>query len=321
MTRLLILSPSPLAETVHGLQAVSALRAQWPESRGKLEIDWVAKDVYEPLVRACSAVDRCLVFKRNGGALEFLRLTREVRQVRYDYLFDFQGLLRTGLLTWRAHAKKKVGKAGAREGARAFYHIKVQLPAGRRSHKLEILLQFCTVLGLTPTLSGILRFRGLERMKLDFLRGGPDLRPIVMFPEARRDEKRWPGFKQLTKLILQGDRSRRVVWAGEKYSPDKNAFPEARFLNLTGNTGLLALPAILKQADWVIANDCGPLHLAAAMGVKVLGIYGPTDPRVWGPYPLDSRSNRFIQAPVGNLRLLQAKEVYARFLAVSEEDR
>jgi heptosyltransferase I len=69
----------------------------------------------------------------------------------------------------------------------------------------------------------------------------------------------------------------------------------------------------------VIANDSGPLQLAAALGVNALGIFGPSDPRVWGPYPLTSRSNRFVQAPVSNLRLLQAKEVYARFLSFSAE--
>jgi heptosyltransferase I len=214
MTRLLIIAPTPLAELVHGLQVATSLRAQWPEERGELEIHWVARDLFAPLAQACAAVDRCFVFKRQGGTLDFLRLTREVRETRYDYLFDFQGLLRTGLLTWRAHARKKVGRANAREGASAFYHVKVQPPVGRRHHKLEALLQFCAVLDLEPELAGVLRFRGLERLKLDFVQGKPGLRPVVMFPDSKRDEKNWPGYKQLTKLILQGDRSRRVVWAG-----------------------------------------------------------------------------------------------------------
>jgi ADP-heptose:LPS heptosyltransferase len=67
------------------------------------------------------------------------------------------------------------------------------------------------------------------------------------------------------------------------------------------------------NAAWVIANDSGPLHLAAALGVPVLGIFGPTDPRRHGPYPLLAPTNHVIQAPVGDLRLLPAKEVYARF--------
>ena len=134
-----------------------------------------------------------------------------------------------------------------------------------------------------------------------------------MFPDSRRPERCWPGFKQLTDLLLREDRTRRVVWAGSHYLPDKDAFPPGQFLNLTGNTSVVSLPALVGNAAWVIANDSGPLHLAAALGVPVLGIFGPTDPRRHGPYPLLAPTNHVIQAPVGDLRLLPAKEVYARF--------
>jgi heptosyltransferase I len=72
----------------------------------------------------------------------------------------------------------------------------------------------------------------------------------------------------------------------------------------------------VKRADWVIANDSGPMHLAAALGVRVLGIFGPTDPSLFGPYPLNAPTNVVVQAPVGDLKLLSAKEVYARFQKV-----
>jgi len=55
------------------------------------------------------------------------------------------------------------------------------------------------------------------------------------------------------------------------------------------------------------------MHLAAALAVPVIGIFGPTDPRLFGPYPLTAPTNHVIQAPVGNLHQLTAKEVFARF--------
>jgi len=75
----------------------------------------------------------------------------------------------------------------------------------------------------------------------------------------------------------------------------------------------VSLPALIKRADWVITNDSGPMHLAAALGVRVIGIFGPTDSRLYGPYPPDAPTNFVIQAPVGDLKLLTAKDVYARF--------
>jgi len=310
MPRLLILNSSNLADVVHGLQVATSLKEQ---VQG-LEITMVVRDLFAPIVRACPAVDRTVEFHRQGGVLGFFRLTRELRQTHFDLLFDFQGLLRTGLMAWRADADRKIGRADARERAGLFYNEQVPLPpGGRRSHPIEILLQFCPLLGAKAELQGRLQFREIAGLNLDFVLGPSRGRPIVIFPDSRRPERNWPGFKQLTDLILREDRSRRVVWAGAHYVPDKDAFPPGQFLNLTGNTSVVSLPALVGHASWVIGNDSGPLHLAAALGLPVLGIFGPTDPRRHGPYPLLAPTNHVIQAPVGDLRLLPAKEVYARF--------
>ena len=237
MPRVLIINPSALVEIVHGLQVLTSMKAQWPADKDPLQVDWIVRDIFAPLVDSCSAVDRTYVFKRYGGTMEFLRLMKEVRTVRYDYLFDFQGLLRTGLMTWQAHAKRKIGRANAREGAAAFYDSKVPLPPnGRRSHKLEILLHFLPSLGLKPELAGKLDFRGAEKLKLSFVEGRRGSRIILMFPDARHANKNWQGFKQLTRMILEKHRDCRVIWAGDTQLADKGAFSAERFLNITGTT-------------------------------------------------------------------------------------
>jgi ADP-heptose:LPS heptosyltransferase len=310
MTELLIIKPSSLGDVVHGLQVATSLKTQ----REGLRISWIVRDIFAPLVKACEAIDHVYVFERHGGTKAFLRLMREVRRTKFDYVFDFQGLLRTGLMTSRVIAKHKIGRRDAREGAGLFYDRKVPLPlGGRRSHALEILLQFCPVLGAEPELRGTLRLRESENLSLKFAEGKGGGRPYLLFPDSRRPEKRWGGFKQLTEMLLREDRSCKVIWAGSKGLPDRGAFPPAQFLNLTENTSLVSLPALIRRADWVITNDSGPMHLAAALGVRVVGIFGPTDPRLFGPYPLSAPTNFVIQAPVGDLKLLTAKDVFARF--------
>jgi ADP-heptose:LPS heptosyltransferase len=310
MTELLIIKPSSLGDIVQALQVATSLKAQ----RQNLRISWIVREMFAPLVRACEAVDRVYVFERAAGAKGFLQLMAEVRKTKFDYVFDMQGLLRTGLMTSRARAKHKIGRADAREGAGLFYDKKVPLPPdGKRSHAIDILLEFCPVLGAKPELQGTLKFRDVENLNLKFAEGRGGAKPVLMFPDSRRPEKRWGGFKQLTELLLREDPTRKVVWAGSNPLPDRNAFPAARFLNLAGNTSLVSLPALIKRADWVVTNDSGPMHLAAALGVRVFGIFGPTDPRLYGPYPLNGPTNFVIQAPVGDLKLLPAKEVYARF--------
>ncbi len=310
MTQLLIIKPSSLGDIVHGLQVATSLKAQRPD----LHISWIVRDIFAPLVRACEAIDRTYVFRRYDGPAGFMRLMKQVREVEYDHVFDFQGLLRTGLMTWRARAKNKAGRSDAREGAGLFYQRKIPLPEqGRHSHALDILLQFCPLLDAKPELQGKLQFRPVEGLNLNFLESRSGARPVVMFPDSRRAEKKWHGFKELTDLIARDGSGRKVVWAGNTYIDCKDPLPDHQFLNLTGNTSLVSLPSLLKRASWVISNDSGPMHLAAAMGIPTLGIFGPTDPQLYGPYPSTSPTNHVIQAPVGNLKMLSAKDVYARF--------
>jgi heptosyltransferase-1 len=310
MPQLLIIKPSSLGDIVHGLQVASSLKAQRPD----LEISWVVRDIFAPLVLACEVVDHTYVFRRDAGAKGFFELTRDIRQTKFDYAFDFQGLLRTGLIMLRTRAKHKVGRSDAREGAGMFYKQLAPLPpGGRHAHALEILLQFCPMLDAQAELRGALRFRAPENLNLGFVDGRGGAKPLVMFPDSRRPEKRWGGFKELTEMLIRDGTGRKIVWAGNNYFPDKDAFPPAQFLNLTGNTSLVSLPALIQRADWVVSNDSGPMHLAAALGVRTLGIFGPTDPRRFGPYPLIAPTNHVVQAPVGDLKLLAAKEVFARF--------
>ena len=310
MTELLVIKPSSLGDIVQGLQVATSLKSQVDG----LRISWVVREMFAPIVRSCEAVDRVFVFESNAGAKGFLRLMSEVRATKFDYVFDMQGLLRTGLMTSRTRAKHKVGRSDAREWSGVFYDERVPLPPdGRSSHALDILLRFCPVLGAKPELRGTLRFREADSLSLRFADGRGGSRPYVLFPDSRRPDKKWGGFKQLTEMILREDRSRKVVWAGNNFLPDKGAFPAAQFLNLTGNTSLVSLPALVKRADWVVSNDSGPMHLAAALGVRVYAIFGPSDPRLFGPYPVGGPLNHVIQAPVGDLKLLSAREVYARF--------
>jgi len=310
MTELLVIKPSSLGDIVQALRVITSLKAQVEG----LRISWVVREMFAPIVRASEAVDRVYVFDRKGGTKGFLKLMQEIRATKFDYAFDLQGLLRTGLMTSRARARRKVGRSDAREWAGVFYDERVPLPPdGRRSHATDILLQFCPVLGAKAELRGPLRFRDAESLNLKFADGRGGARPYVMFPDSRRADKKWHGFKQLTEMILREDKSRKVVWAGNVFLPDRSAFPEAQFMNLTGNTSLVSLPALVKKAEWVISNDSGPMHLAAAVGVKVFAIFGPTDPRLYGPYPVGGPHNHVIQAPVGDLKLLSVRDVYTRF--------
>jgi ADP-heptose:LPS heptosyltransferase len=317
MPELLIIKPSSLGDIVQALQVVASIKAQQPAWR----VSWIVRDIFAPIVRSSTVVDQIYVFQRHEGARGFLRLMREVRAREFDVVMDMQGLLRTGLMTKWARGRRKVGRSDAREGSSLFYDEKVPLPpAGANSHAVEVLLQFCTAVQAKPELQGPLAFREMERLNLGFMEPRRGMKPILMFPDSRREEKKWGDFGQFSSLLVR-EAGRKVVWAGNAYIPCKEAFPEGAFLNLTGNTSLTSLASIIAKADWVVSNDSGPMHLSAALGIKTLGIFGPTDPRLYGPFPLNSPTNHVIQAPVGDLRLLSAKDAFARFRRIEAAAR
>lgn len=314
MRELLIIQPSSLGDIVHGLQVTASLKAQQPGWR----VSWIVRDVFAPLVRSSTVVDQIFVFRRQGGVRGFIQLMREVRARKFDVAMDFQGLLRSGLMIKWTHAARKVGRPDAREGAALFYDETVRSPEGGAPvHPLELLLQFCAAVDAKRELAGPLEFRDHAKLNLSFMEPRHGRRPILMFPDSRRPDKKWDGFAQFSSMLVR-EAGRKVVWAGTNYLPCKEAFPDGAFVNLTGNTSLTSLTALVAHADWVISNDTGPLQLAAAMQVKTLGIFGPTDPRLSGPYPVNGPTNFVIQAPVGDLRLLPAKDVLARFKRVIE---
>ena len=101
---------------------------------------------------------------------------------------------------------------------------------------------------------------------------------IVLLPGAGRPEKQWPieRFRELARRI--GPKAL-AVWG-----PGEREMAEAIGAELAPQTNFRQLARVLRDASVVVGSDTGPLHLAAALGTRVVGLYGPTNPRRNGPY-------------------------------------
>ncbi len=305
MPDILVIKPSSLGDIVHGLQVAESLRSQMPDCR----ITWVVGDQFASLVQACSTVDDYLVYERHGGLRKFMRLLTQIRKRKFHIVIDFQGLARSGVMIMAARAERKLGRSDAREGATLAYREKAPFPQpGAEAHALEILLQFLPLLDCRAELRGQLQFKvnAPKNFDADLL----ERRPVILFPESRRPEKEWGGFVELTSRLLRDRPDLDIVLAGSTALDGLPDWPEARFTNLLGKTGLDELAVLVSIASLVVTNDSGPMHLAAALQVPVIGLFGPTSPKRFGPYPLDSPTNQIIQAPQGDLSHLTLNTVY-----------
>ncbi|WP_309400352.1 glycosyltransferase family 9 protein [Cerasicoccus maritimus] len=297
-----MIKPSSLGDIIHGLQVAESIRLQLDGA----QIDWVARDIFAPMVEACDTVSRVLPFYRGGGFGAFGQLIADIRDVDYDWVLDMQGLARSGVMAAcsKTPRKHRIGRSDAREGSALACGVKAKLPPGDAPHAVDILREFMSVMGLENQLLGALTFSDPHHALPELPNGY-----YLLFPGSRRAEKEWPGFLELTELLL-GD-GETVVWGGDVSAEGNAHWPSDRFFNLTAQTALDVLPMMIASAKVTVCNDSGPMHLAAAMGRPVIGIFGPTPPERYGPYPLSAPSNRVVRAPEGELSLLRSDTVLA----------
>jgi ADP-heptose:LPS heptosyltransferase len=240
-------------------------------------------------------------FRRKEGWRGLWEVMKTLRGRDFDAVWDMQGLLRSGLMTAAARSPLKCGRRDSREGSGFFYHQRIALPAGEGPHHaITILKGFPQALGLDAEVTAPLELKpGPPFPWLPFFQGDPNRR-FVVFTDSRGVGKEWPGFDALTRLIWQHFPGSRVAWCAGRATAPQSPPPDDRFLNLTG-CPLEEMIELCRQPAVFIGNDSGPMHLSAAVGNKVLAVFGPTSPLRFGPWPIGSPRTRTVQAPGGVL--------------------
>ena len=299
MRRIALVKPSALGDVVHALPVLSALRARFPAAR----ITWVVNAAYEPLLAGHPDLTDTLPFDRGAfkkGRRHALRYARafaaELRRRRFDLVIDLQGLFRTGLMCLATGARQVVGFDNAREGSRYAYTKRVRVPDADRIHAVERYWRVAEALGCGD---GPKRFVvPLRPAELDAVRTelAGLLRPWLAFAVGSRWlTKRWPPahFAELARraharfggtclFVGTGEDTGLSLETARLLGEPGGVSP--RVVDLTGKTSLPRLAALLSLCDVMVANDTGPLHLAAALGRPCVAPY--TCPRVarHGPF-------------------------------------
>src|SRR5712691_7758361 len=140
--RIALLKPSALGDIVHSLPVLSALRAKFPQAH----ITWVVNRTYAALLEGHPDLSDVLSFNRRGGLWAVAKLGRELFRRRFDLVIDLQGLLRTGLMAAATLAARRIGLAGAREGARAIYTDTI--PIDPEAHAVDRYWRIAEALGV-----------------------------------------------------------------------------------------------------------------------------------------------------------------------------
>lgn len=286
--RILLIKPSSLGDIVHTLPVVSAIKARWPG----VHLTWVVKHQWAELVRRVDGVDR--VWPVDEGVVNWLKQGWALRAERFDLAVDLQGLFRSGAVAWMSGVPRRIGFANGREGSPWFYTTRVPIPS-QEMHAVDRYLLVAGAMGARLQGSPQFRFnvldedRAIVRNILSEKGISVDQPWIAINVSARWPTKRWPlsSFAAvLDRLHAEGCGPVVVIGSAEDRCDVEalRAVTTTPFIDLAGAVPLGCLPALLSKAAAMITNDSGPMHIAAAVGVPVVALFGPTSEVRTGPY-------------------------------------
>jgi lipopolysaccharide heptosyltransferase I len=322
---------SSLGDVVHTLPLAHAIKCRFPGA----DVTWIVERREEAILRGNPDIDHVVPvdtrlwrrdFRRPGGAravfLKVRGLTRRLAAGRFDVALDVQGNLKSGVITALTRAALRVGFAlrNCREPGNAlFTNRRVALPPGP-IHVVEENLAVLAALGIDRTEAGPPTFplaadptaeaviaRVLEKEGVK-----PETRLLALNPGAGGPAKRWavPAYQKLGEALGARLGARPVLcWGpGEDGLVRSIAAGMREVPLIPPATSIPEMVALLRRATLVVGGDTGPIHLAAALGVPTVGLYGPTDARRNGPYGPQVAT---VQSPTGQMDAIGVEGVLA----------
>ncbi len=268
--RILVVRLGAMGDIIHTLPAVASLKHSFPGWR----LAWAVEPKWAPLLEDNPFIDDLLWFRRDGPA-GWLESWRGLREHRYEFAVDFQGLIKSALVASAARPVRIFGyhHTQLRERAAAlFYSDKTE---SRSAHMVDRHLDLAASAGAANAIRAFPLPAGRPEGNLprDF---------VLASPLAGWNAKQWPMeyYRALAALV------RREWGVPLVLNGPPSALPVFAQIEdaVAHSSGIAGLIDATRRATAVIGVDSGPLHLAAALGRPGVALFGPTDPARNGPY-------------------------------------
>ncbi len=295
--RILLVRLSHLGDVCHGLAVFHGVRQAYPQA----QVWWAMQPEFAGLVDGLEGLAGVLPFQRRGGWRAWPRLRRAMRALQLDLAIDAQGNWKSAMATYLSGAPVRLGFARAdwreRSAARMVTHYAQAAQGPHALHRAQALLERLQP-GLPLHYHLPLHAQELAAARDGWQALGPatDAGPgWILHLGAAGDARTWPAqrFGELAlRLVAAGKPVLLLSGPAEAQEGDalQRALPAHPLLmHCVGQRGLRDLAArlaVAANAGWrMVACDSGPSHVAAAVGLGVDLLAGPTDPARTGPWP------------------------------------
>jgi lipopolysaccharide heptosyltransferase I len=289
LLRVLITRLSAVGDCIHTLPLASAIRARYPRAM----IAWCVEPGAAPLIKNHPAVNRVVVLQKGWlkSPTAVVQARTALRALQCDVAIDPQSLSKSALAAWLSGARQRIGFAPP-QGRELAPHLHTDRIVAQSTHVVD---RYLELLGPLNIEKPPVNFRlapdaeAAASMQSFLTKHGLQQGFAILNPGASWDSKRWPleRYVQVARHLGQRAGLKSITTWG---SPREKEFGErivaeaAGYAVLGPQTSLLELTALTKMAALFVGSDTGPLHLAAALGVPCVAMYGTTRREVSGPY-------------------------------------
>ena len=283
-----IMRLSAIGDVCHAVSAVQAIQNQYPEAK----ITWIIGKVEALLVGDLPGIE-FIVFDKKLGFKAYRNLRQQLKGRQFDILLHMQLALRANIAARLIPAKIKLGfhKQRAKELHSLAVNHHIQHEIGM--HVLEGFRDFARAIGVEDT--GPQWNIPIAEADLAWAKQHTPLSKdhrtyMVISPAASKPERNWLTDRYAAIADYCHSKGIQVVITGTANNRDISLSHdivrqcEHPVIDLTGKTNLKQLLAVLKYAQFVIAPDSGPAHMAVTQSTPVIGLYAHSNPKRTGPY-------------------------------------
>jgi heptosyltransferase-2 len=299
MKKILMRAPNWVGDAVLAVPAMKAIRQRFPEAEITLLVrPWVAG-----VFTSAPFIDKVWSEPRPAGIGDWIRLARSTREKRFDMALLFPNSFESAAIIFLGRVPHRVGYATDGRSWMLTQRIK---PSAEKRHQIHYYLDLARAVSAAVDHPSIeIEANDEEKSQARKLLAStgisPDRHFLVLNPGAAYGSaKRWGedrfaeagdalAFELGLDVAIIGSEKERSI--GERI----RSLMRSRVVVLNGKTSLETLIGVISESSLVLTNDSGPMHIAAALGVPTVAVFGPTDDVATGPY---GHRTRIVKEPV-----------------------
>lgn len=295
--RILIVRLSSIGDVLHATTVAHNLKQSYPHchltwivSRTAAELLQYNPDIDDLFVWSREDFEQALHQRQFGKVLHSIRSLKDFFSTHpFDIAFDIHGLFMSGIITRLSKAPRRIGMSGTKELNWLFMNEFAAAPQSPHKilHYLSVLESFNgnkqdyhLILKLPPTLSGFaVKFFAQNQVNCK-------KKLLMVNPWTSWRSKNW-GINNFAQCLNQLPDTIEILLCGGPADEENNkkiiAATQRPLIDITGKTRLLELAALFRQTDLILTGDTGALHIATALKVSTISLWGPTRPEKYGP--------------------------------------